>query len=139
MKKEKSATFKKLIDHIDETWFKLKGFHYPFTGKDFSILKKFSGSFQDWGMAALWNSFLRSENEWVKKSGYSLDAFFRCLPWLVDTDWKAEARAFESKWVEVKPDDVLELFKVADTLKGNFTNITKQIRSEGYRREGLVN
>lgn len=138
IKKDTSKTFKNLVDHIDTTWSKIKGFHYPFTGRDFKSLKNFTRSFQDWGVASLWDNFLASDSEWVKKSGYSLDAFFKCLPWLVDTDWKGGARKYEAKWLEIKSKDVLDLFKVAGSLEPNFKSVVNQVRKEGLKREGLV-
>lgn len=138
VKKEKSPYFPQLIEHIDSTWFRYKDFHYPFTGRDFSNLKNFCRSFQEWGIASLWDNFLKSDSDWVRKSGYSLDAFFKCLPWLVDTDWKIGAKVYEERWVPMKAVAVLELFGVASTLQANFKKATSEIRKENLNNEGLL-
>lgn len=97
-KKKTSPYFSKLIEHIDQSWMKKKGMHYPFSGRDFKDLKSFCRSFQEWGVMALWNVFMASSSDWVRKSGYSISAFVKCLPWLVDDSaWKNEAKRFEKE------------------------------------------
>lgn len=109
-----SPYFQKLIEHIDQSWMNLKGMHYPFSGRDFSDLKGFCRSFQEWGLMALWDVFAASQNEWVRKSGYSINAFIKCLPWLVDDKgWKIVARKYESEMIHPLP---TELFTVVNNL-----------------------
>lgn len=113
-KKEKSPYFPRLVDHIDASWLKLKGMHYPFAGRDFQDLKRFSRSFQEWGLMALWDAFAASDSEWVRKSGYSIGAFVKCLPWLVDDrGWKAASRRYEAEMVQPLS---TELFTIVDNL-----------------------
>lgn len=107
-----SPYFRTMVDHIDSSWMKIKGFHYPFNGKDFSDLKHFCASFQEWGVMALWDAFVNSDNDWVKKSGFSLSAFFRCLPWLVDVPgWKEKAATYEKTILPMVSEEITDLFK----------------------------
>lgn len=113
MKKNKkpSPFFPKLVDHIDASWLKLKGMHYPFAGRDFRDLKAFSRSFKEWGVMALWDVFIASDSDWVLKSGYSVGAFVKCIPWLVDDlTWKAKSKRYESQIANEMPSDLLPIF-----------------------------
>ena len=113
-KQKASPYFPKLVEHIDASWMKMKGMHYPFAGRDFSDLKGFCRSFQEWGLMALWDAFVASDSDWVRKSGYSINAFVKCLPWLVDDrGWKAAAKRYESEMAEPLS---TELFTVVDNL-----------------------
>src|SRR5258708_2699626 len=119
-KKEKSEHphFKFIIDHIDETWFKLKGFHYPFAGKDFRDLKNIVRIFQQSGTLALWDCFIESNNSWVVESGYSLGAFGKCLTWLVDVPgWKSKAATYEKKFMEESENKLLEELPLLKIIK----------------------
>jgi hypothetical protein len=111
VKKKTSPYFPVLIEHIDKSWLKIKGMHYPFAGKDFKDLKGFSRSFQEWGVMALWDAFMASDSEWVRKSGYSIGAFVKCLPWLVDDPgWKRQAKTYEEKMVQPLTPEIETLF-----------------------------
>lgn len=115
MKKHEKNFFKIVVNHIDETWYQKKKIHYPFAGKDFKYLKNYCNKFTEWGIMALWDSFIASESSWVKQSGYSLDAFFRCLPWLVDDpSWKYKAKIYEIEEFPPISDEILELFNLKD-------------------------
>lgn len=104
--------FNNLTKHIDATWFRLRDFHYPFAGKDFKDLKNLCRIFQIWGVMALWDAFMASDSEWVQKSGRSINAFGKCVPWLVDVPgWKAQAKKYEEQLAGAYPADVIELFK----------------------------
>ncbi len=93
---------------------KRKDMHYPFSGRDFRDLKNFARTFRPWGVMALWDCFMVSDSEFVKKSGYSIGAFIKCLPWLVDDKgWKKRAVEYEAGMVEPLPDD---LFAVVDNI-----------------------
>lgn len=107
-----SPYFSRLIEHIDQSWLRLKGINYPFAGRDFRDLKGFCRSFQEWGLMALWDAFVASQSEWVKKSGYSIGAFVKCLPWLVDDPgWKLAAKKYQLEIEEPLPTD---LFTIVD-------------------------
>lgn len=74
-------------------------------------LGKFSDNFQEWGIMALWDVYLDTANEWVKKNGYSLSGFFGALAWLVDDrGWKDKAGAYRSRLEEPLDKRFLELF-----------------------------
>lgn len=103
-----------LVAHIDEWWMKKKGMHYPWSGRDFKDLKSFCRSFQEWGVMALWDVFAASPSDFVKKSGYSIGAFVKCLPWLVDDKgWKGAAAAYAEK---MRLPLSTDLFTVVDNL-----------------------
>lgn len=133
-KKDKSPYFPALVEHIDTSWKKLKGFGYPFQGKDFRYLKTYCRSFQEWGVMALWDVFLASDSDWVKKTGYSLDGFFRCLPWLVDDrGWKSKAAEYEKKLVPPAPKEIASLFEVIEP-----RNALKEIAKERKEKESMA-
>ncbi len=110
-KKEKTPHFKKVVAHIHNSWIALKGFGYPFVGRDFKDLKNMCRIFQPWGVCALWDTFVASESEWIKnKSGYSISSFCRCLPWLVDDpNWKKKAKDYEMSMVGDYPQEIMDL------------------------------
>lgn len=113
-KKQPSPYFQTLVDHINDTWKAKKGFGYPFQGKDFKALKNASRNFQEWGVMALWDVFMTEDSEFVKKSGYSLGAFFVCLPSLVDDKgWKSKAQGYESRICGKFPKDVNQVISNA--------------------------
>jgi len=59
---------------------------------------------------ALWDAFVASPSDWVKQSGYSIGAFVKCLPWLVDDKgWKAASRRYEAEMAKPIEGDLLEL------------------------------
>ncbi len=61
---------------------------------------------------ALWDLFLETGGKWVEKTGYSLQAFFKCLPSLVDKQgWKVKANQYEAKIVPPIEEEVEDLFK----------------------------
>lgn len=108
--KKTSPYFLKMIDHIDQSWMRIKSMHYPFSGRDFKDLKAFTRNFQEWGIMALWDVFMRSNSDWVRKSGYSVSAFIKCLPWLVDDPgWKAQSQKYMNLMSVPMPDQLGEL------------------------------
>lgn len=125
--------FKKVIDHVDSTWMKKKGIHYPFAGKDFKYLKNYCSKFTEWGVMSLWDTFMESTSEWVQKTGYSLDGFYKCLPWLMDNPtWKMRAAVYEKEFPP-PPKEVIELF---DTSKFNYPKRRESDRPL-YKKAGL--
>lgn len=117
-KKEKSQFFKFLVEHISQSWFRLKGYPYPFQGRDFKNLKGYCRSFQEWGVMALWDKYVECDNDWVKKTGYSLGGFYACLPWLTDVSgWKDKAKEYEKKMVS-PPIEIQELFALTKIGEG---------------------
>ncbi len=117
---EKEQGFKNLVDHIDVTWRKKKGSQigYPFRGQDFQALKAFCRHYRAWGLAALWDNFVTVENDWIKKSGYSLTAFFGCLPWLVDLPWKERANKYQDAWGVPSATNILKDLNVMAAFDG---------------------
>ncbi len=112
--KKPSPYFPKLVEHVSTSWQKKKNMPYPFAGRDFSDLKWACRQFQEWGVMALFDAFMASESDWVRRSGYSIGAFVKCLPWLVDDPmWKMSAKDYEAEMVEPLPPD---LFTVVDGL-----------------------
>jgi hypothetical protein len=111
-KQEKSPFWQKLIDHIFNRWKEKKGFGYPFRGRDFKELKTATRVFPEWQLMALYDVFIENTGEWVVKSGYSVQAFISCLPWLVDDKyWKIRARSYEEKMVPALPAEILDLIQ----------------------------
>lgn len=99
MKEKPSPYFQHMIEHINFTWKKKKGFGYPFRGRDFKELKTMTRNFPEWQMMALWDVYIKQDrNEWIEENGYSLSGFYACLPWLVDdANWKMHAKEYEEK------------------------------------------
>lgn len=111
-KKKTSPYFKKLVDHINCSWLVRKKYAYPFSGRDFRDLKNMCRIFQEWGVMALWDEFVNSDNDWVRKSGYSISAFLKCVPWLVDLKgWKERASKYEIEVAGQFHKVVVDLFK----------------------------
>ncbi len=123
MKKEKQPLehWVAMISHIDSTWRNMKKveFGYPFQGRDFRDLRHFAKVFKPWGVMSLWDAFLASDGEWVKRSGYSIGAFISCLPWLVDIPgWKDSAAKYEKKILGNMPPNIQEILeKIIETPK----------------------
>ena len=112
MKKTTSPYFQTMIDDIDLSWFKLKGVHYPFRGRDFKELKKAANNFQEWGLCALWDCFMESDREWVVESGFSVSAFLSCLVWLVDNrTWKSRAEVYRKNMEEPISEEMPDILK----------------------------
>ena len=102
-----------MIEHIDSTWKKKKraDFGYPFTGKDMADLRHFSASFKEWGIMALWDSYIEQDNEFNAKTGWTVFQFTRQLPFLVDVKgWKDRARKYEMDLAGPYPEEVMGLF-----------------------------
>lgn len=61
---------------------------------------------------ALWDVFIENDhNEWIQENGYSLGAFYACLPWLVDdSTWKMRARQYEVK-IAPLPKEIEEVIR----------------------------
>lgn len=111
-KKPASPYWQALIDHIHNRWKAKKGFGYPFRGRDFKELKSATSAFAEWQLMALYDVFIENTGEWVVKSGYSVQAFISCLPWLVDDKyWKIRARSYEEKLCPPLPPEILEAMK----------------------------
>lgn len=134
-KKQFQNWFKRLVDHIDQSWRVKKGLKYPFSGRDFKNLKNMCGHFQEWGVMALWDVFMESTSDWVQKTGYSLDGFSKCLPWLVDDKrWKFRAAKYEKDFPP-PPKEVVELF---DTSKCTFPKRRESDRVHALHKKALL-
>ena len=97
LKTPKTEYWVELIRHLDDTWRKKKrqDFSYPFMGKDFADLKHFARIFRPWGLMALWDDYLDQDNEFNRRTGFSVFQFTRQLPFLVDGPlWKARAEMY---------------------------------------------
>lgn len=109
-----SPYFKAMVNHIDQAWRKARKSDtgYPFHGRDFKDLAHFVSYYQESGLMALYDMFLESQSDWVKRTGHSLQAFFKCLPGLLDKGgWKARAEKYEKGMLPPVEPEVLELFK----------------------------
>ncbi len=112
MRKKSANVFHKVIDHINQSWLIRKKYAYPFGGRDIRELKNLSRIFKEWGVMALWDVFVASDNDWVRKSGFSIGAFVKCIPWLVDDGgWKVQASKYELELVGGCPREIVDLFK----------------------------
>lgn len=112
-KAKTSPYFPILIEHIDKSWVERRSMNYPFSGRDFRDLKNLSRNLMEWGLMALWDCFMESDNDWVAKSGYSVGAFTRCIPWLIDHHlYKERSRNYRDYIEKLFPTDekVAELF-----------------------------
>lgn len=107
-----------MIDHIDASWrTKLnRDMGYPFTGKDMSDLRYFSGKFQTWMVAALWDEYLDAADTYTLKHACDVYTFTRNLPRLMDSrTYKAKARLYETKWAPPLPPEITDLFSAIKT------------------------
>src|SRR5438477_12504799 len=87
-----------MIGHIIETWAKRKeGLEYPFRPSEMRQLKNLKRNFPEWQIMSLWDEYIKSEDDWIKKTGYSINGFLACIVWLVDIPgWKARAKQYEA-------------------------------------------
>ena len=95
------SEWKHLIAHISDQWKKKKSseYPYPFVGRDFRDIKGLQRVYGVFGVMALWDVFLSLENDFNKRSGYSLWQFQRQLPFLVDDRlWRAKRDKYEEKF-----------------------------------------
>lgn len=109
-----------LIAHINETWKAKKGnaafnepeYNYPFTGRDFKILKHWASLYLETGLMALWDSFLERSDDFTIRTGYSIQEFQRQLPRLVDDyAWKKRREFYDAKFPADIPHEIDELFE----------------------------
>lgn len=111
--REKRKFWAQLIEHIDSTWRKRKGVDmgYPFTGKDMADLRHFCSPFKEWGLMALWDQYMAQDNEFNRKTGWSVFHFTRQLPFLVDApEWKSAAHRYEMSLAGPYPENLMDLF-----------------------------
>jgi len=71
-------------------------------------------NYQVWGVMALWDIYLDDADEWTVKQGFSIWAFIRQLPRLLDRrGWKLRADEYAKKLIPPPPP------AIADLLSGN--------------------
>ena len=73
-----------LVDHISQTWEKKKGRKYPFTGKDFKLLKTLCRWGTVYEVMALWTVYLAYSDFWGPKTGWLVDGLFAERGRLID-------------------------------------------------------
>jgi hypothetical protein len=112
--KETILNWQDMIDHFDKTWseFKLKKtgniVRYPWPGQQDKSGQKIWGSiasrtklYSPFGMMALWDLYLQMNDDWVRSTGFSVEAFLHKIPVLVDdARWKGLASKYESKFMK---------------------------------------
>jgi uncharacterized protein YdaU (DUF1376 family) len=100
-----------MVEHLDKTWtLKKRGSKYPWTGKDFSHLKRLAGIYREWGVMALWDAYLRSGDDWAIQHGYNVVTFAGQIPKLVDDfTWKQSAKSYEEKLAPANPEAINQL------------------------------
>lgn len=89
--------WQEMIAHIDTTWQRKKGSKYPFSGADMAKLKTYAKLYMAWGVMALWDCFLNSEDPFYRNTGYKIGAFASGLPKLLDMDWKVKAEGYRQR------------------------------------------
>lgn len=112
MRKITHPYWQPLIDHIYTGWMRKKnGLQYPFRAAEMKQLKLATRNYPEWQLMALWDEFINSENDWIKKTGYSINGFLGCIVWLVDAPgWKARAREYEEK-IAPLPKEISEIIR----------------------------
>lgn len=103
----------KMIDHINEGWKKAwnppKEHSYPFLPKDFKDLKHFAKFYHPWGVMALWDIYIDTANDFLRKNGLTIYHFTTNLPRLLDNrSFKSIAAGYEKGMAE---DHSLDLFE----------------------------
>ncbi len=109
----KTQNWQDLITHIDKKFKEVRGFGYPFTGRDFKDLKDMVRHFEVWGVMALWDVYMSMDSEYIKKQGYAIYNFCRSIPWLTDKDWKSRAQKYEKELCPPIKKEIQELFEFA--------------------------
>lgn len=89
--------WQEMIAHIDTAWQRKKGFKYPFAPQEMVKLKTYARLYMPWGVMALWDNFLASDDPFYRQTGYKIGAFASSLPVLLDTGWKQKAEQYRLK------------------------------------------
>lgn len=127
--KSAAPFWKPMIEHLDVTWsLKKRGTKYPWSGKDMAHLKRISRLYNEWGVMALWDVYLATDDDWARKNGFNVVEFVRQIPRLVDgIAWKNRAADHEKRLIEsqVKTEPVITPPEVASLIAGLGKEITK--------------
>lgn len=106
-KEEPTHFWKELIDHIDKSWIRKKGIHYPFN-MDTMLLKRLKlmcRDYQAWGVMSAWDIYMQGDSYWSRRLGFSLQGFFSDLAVLVDDPgWKSGSQSYMNKLEPVVPE-----------------------------------
>lgn len=88
--------FKYVVDHISRTWKEKRAMenYYPFTGRDFKLIKDCCRTFQAWNVMALWDRYLDTPNEFNDKHNYTILQFTYQLPKLLDSPYKTAGKLY---------------------------------------------
>jgi hypothetical protein len=91
--------WKETIAHLKATWERKKpGAVFRFSGKEASLLRPQVRAYMAWGVMALWDVYLSTDNDWYRTQGYSVVAFCPAINALVDNPlWKGLAKKYELK------------------------------------------
>lgn len=88
--------WKELVDHIDKRWLEKKKTKFYWDPKFWKSLKNVARTYQPWGVMALWDLYIASDDDFVRKSGYAFPVFLASIPRLVDDPvWKRSASRYE--------------------------------------------
>lgn len=112
-----------MIDHIDTTWRSTRvdpEYGYPFTGKDMADLRHLVRTFETYGIMSLWDIYLATADDYVKKHAYSIYNFTRAMPKLMEKVWKPGREAYRLKHEPKEAADTRS--KLTDMLGGLFKN-----------------
>lgn len=94
----KTPFWTEVCKHLEETWKRKKNAPFLFTGQRMKSLKGLCQTYQPWGVMALWDMFLVSDDPWIKDTGYKFEAFVHSVDKLVDNySWKQKAQVYEAK------------------------------------------
>jgi hypothetical protein len=97
---EPAPFFKEMVGHLDHAWLNKKKAKFHWEGRFFRDLKVLARTYTPFGVMALFDLFLTSEDPWVKSTGHSFPAFISSLPKLLDTsNWKALSRKYEAHFM----------------------------------------
>lgn len=97
--------WKELVAHMDRTWFVKRKAKFFWKAQHFKHLRSMAKLYQPWGVMALWDAFLGMNDDWVRATGYSFEAFAAKIPKLVDDSfWKMGAKSYEEELNGPMPD-----------------------------------
>lgn len=114
-----------MIDHMDKTWsaFKKKktgnDVRYPWPDKSdrrgqgmWGSLRSRAKLYSCTGLMALWDLYLIMDDNWVRTTGYSIEAFLHKIPVLVDdARWKSLKAKHDSNLFQPKLNSIGDVLK----------------------------
>lgn len=110
VKKEKKVEvptpyFEEMVAHMDKAWFDKKQAKFNWEGRFFKDLKGLARNYSPFGVMALYDLYLSSNDDWARSVGYSFPGFISSLPKLLDQPgWKKLKNSYEEKYALSDPD-----------------------------------